>query len=87
MGVNYVLSDGRVGVVSIDVNCGVIFNSDLIDGIVHKPANAADHDDSEPDSDCSTNTTNQRKKRSRRRQKKKQFTLVLDKRFGVWVPK
>ena len=40
MDVTYILSDGRVGVVSMDVDGGVLFNSDLDEGIIHQPADA-----------------------------------------------
>ena len=40
MDINYILSDGRMGLVSMDVDGGVLFNSDLDEGIIHQPADA-----------------------------------------------
>ena len=83
MNINYILSDGRVGVVSMDVDGGVLFNSDLDEGIIHQIGDAGD-DESNSEGSCNTTTSNRKRRRG---PKKKKFALVLDKKYGVWVPK
>jgi hypothetical protein len=87
MDVICILSDGRVGVVSMDVDGGVLFNSNLDEGIIHQPADArVRHNDVQLDSEGSSNTT-MSKRKQRRRPKKKKVVPVLDRKYGVWVPK
>jgi hypothetical protein len=97
--VNYVLSDRRVGEVAVDLENGVLFGSDLVDGVCFTPPqniaastqqNEEDASSSSGSDDESTGPPLQRNKKKRQlsKQKRKQMKRwVLDKKFGVWVPK
>jgi hypothetical protein len=55
--------------------------------IIHQPADArVRHNDVQLDSEGSSNTT-MSKRKQRRRPKKKKVVPVLDRKYGVWVPK
>jgi hypothetical protein len=97
--VNYVLSDRRAGEVTVDLEIGMLFGSDLVDGVCFTspqniPASTQQNEEDASSSsgldDESTGPQPQRKKKKRQLSKRKRKQMkrwVLDKKFGVWVPK